>query len=112
LRKYQAMIILFPPADEAALEAKLETIRADIIKLGGTVDAMTRMGRNTFARPLRKKDSGFYVLLTFSLKPPQLTLLREGLKLNGDILRAQIFLAVARAQEVSKPAEVTTSTTP
>ncbi|MBU4200428.1 MAG: 30S ribosomal protein S6 [Verrucomicrobia bacterium] len=106
------MIILFPPADEAALEAKLETIRADIIKLGGTVDAMTRMGRNNFARPLRKKDSGFYVLFTFSLEPSQLAPLRERLKLNGDILRAQIVLAVARAQETSKPAEITMATTP
>lgn len=112
MRKYQGMIILFPPADEAALEAKLETIRADIVKLGGTVDAMTRMGRNTFARPLRKKDSGFYVLLAFSLDPSQLTSLRERLKLNGDILRSQIVLAVARAPEAPKPAETTKAATP
>lgn len=104
MRKYQAMIILFPPADEAALETKLETIHADITKLGGLVDATTRMGRNTFARMLCKKESGFYVLIAFSLEPSKLTALRERLKLNKDILRAQIVLAVS-TQEPSKPAE-------
>ena len=105
MRKYQGMVILFPPADEAALEAKLETIHADITKLGGKVEATTRMGRNTFARPLKKKESGFYTLITFSMEPDQLSPLRERLKLNEDILRVQIVLAPAANREPAKAAE-------
>lgn len=104
MRKYQSMIILFPPADETALDTKLETIHGNITKLGGTVDATTRMGRNTFARPIRKKESGFYVLITFSMEPSKLTALRERLKFNEDILRADIFLASA-PREPTQPAE-------
>lgn len=103
MRKYQGVFILFPPADEAALETKLETIRGEITKQGGTVDAATRMGRNTFARPLRKKDSGFYVLITFTLEPSHLAALRDRLKLNEDILRAQFVLAPKWTQEPAKP---------
>ncbi|NLB60737.1 MAG: 30S ribosomal protein S6 [Lentisphaerae bacterium] len=93
MKKYQGMIILFAPSNEAALEATLEALRAEVVKLEGSVEALTRMGRATFARPLRKKESGVYVLITFTLQPAQLALLRERLKLNPDILRAQFFRA-------------------
>lgn len=106
LKKYQGVFILFPPADEAALEAKLETIGGEIVKQGGKVEATTRMGRTAFARPLRKKDSGFYVLITFTLAPAHVAALRDRLKLNEDILRAEIVLAPAVVREPAKaPAE-------
>jgi small subunit ribosomal protein S6 len=104
LKKYQGVFILFPPADEAALEAKLETIRGEITKQGGTVSASTRMGRNAFARPLRKKDSGFYVLISFTIEPSRVATLRNRLKLNEDVLRVEIVLAHTWTQETPKPA--------
>jgi small subunit ribosomal protein S6 len=102
LKKYQGVFILFPPADEAALETKLTAIRGTITKLGGAVETITRMGRTSFARPLRKKDSGFFVLITFNLPPAQVAALRDQLKLNEDILRVEIILAPPPA--AAKPA--------
>lgn len=106
MKKYQGVFILFPPADETALEEKLEKIRADIAKEGGAVSATTRMGRTAFARPLRKKDSGFYVLIAFTLAPAKVAALRERLKMNEDILRVEIVVAPAAVRETAKaPAE-------
>ncbi len=103
MKKYQGVFILFPPADEAALEARLDAIRAEIAKLGGTVAATTRMGRTSFARPLRNRDSGFYVLIGFSLDPAQVAPLRERLKLDEHILRVEIVLAPPPVRESAKP---------
>lgn len=102
MRKYQGVFILYPPANEAELETKLENIRGEITKLGGAPEAFLRMGRNAFARPLKKKDSGFYALIAFTLDPARLTALRERLKLNEDVLRAQLILAPPPVREKAK----------
>ncbi len=104
MRKYQGVFILHPPANEAELEAKLEAIRGEIGKLGGAADAIIRMGRNAFARPLKKKDSGFYALIAFTLEPSQVTALRNRLKLNEGLMRSQIILAPPPARAPAKPA--------
>ncbi len=104
MRKYQAIFILAPPADETALETHLEAIRAEITKLGGTLEASTKMGRHSFARPLKKKESGFYMLFTFSIEPTQLIALRERWGHNPDVLRVQIVLAVTPPVEPAQPA--------
>jgi len=104
LRKYQGVFILYPPANETELEAKLENIRGEIAKLGGAADAIIRMGRNAFARPLKKKDSGFYAFIAFTLEPSRVTALRNRLKLNEDILRSEIIVAPPPARDPAKPA--------
>ena len=93
MKKYEGLIILSQPVDEQTLEDKLDKIRAEITKLGGTVEHTTRMGRQTFARRLKKKDAGFYVLLTFNLDSGKIAPLRERFKLNEDMFRVQITLA-------------------
>lgn len=93
MNKYEGLIILSQQVDEQTLEDKLEKIRAEITKQGGTVDHTTRMGRQTFARRLHKKDTGLYVLITFTLDPAKIAVLRERAKLNEDVFRMQITLA-------------------
>jgi small subunit ribosomal protein S6 len=102
LKKYEGLIILSQPADEQTLEDKLDKIRAEITKLGGTVEHTTRMGRQTFARRMKKKDTGFYVLVTFVLDPAKIAPLRERYKLNEDIFRAQFTLAPPPARDSAK----------
>lgn len=99
MKKYQAMIILALPAAEQTLEDKLERLRADITKLGGVLEHTTRLGRQAFMRPLKKKDAGFYVLITFSLDPAKIATLSERYKLNADIFRVQITLAPPPVRE-------------
>ena len=105
MKKYEGLIVLSQPVDEQTLEDKLEKIRAEIVKLGGAVEHTTRMGRQTFARRLKKKDAGFYVLLTFTLDPVKIAPLRERYKLNEDVFRVQITLAPPPAREGAKEAD-------
>jgi len=104
LKKYEGLIILTQPVDEQTLEDKLDKIRAEVTKHGGTVEHTTRMGRQTFARRMHKKDSGFYVLLTFTLDPSKIAPLRERYKLNEDVFRVQFTLAPPPAREGAKEA--------
>ena len=105
MKKYEGLIILSQPVDEQTLEDKLDKIRAEITKQGGTVEHTTRMGRQTFARRLKKKDAGFYVLITFTLDPAKIAPLRERYKLNEDVFRLQITLAPPPAREGAKKAD-------
>jgi len=105
LKKYEGLIILPQLVDEQTLEDKLDKIRAEITKQGGAVEHTTRMGRQTFARRLKKKDAGFYILLTFTLDPAKIATLRERYKLNEDVFRVQITLAPPPAREDAKKAD-------
>ena len=105
MKKYEGLIILPQPADEQTLEDKLDKIRAEITKQGGAVEHTTRMGRQTFARRLKKKDTGFYILLTFTLDPAKIATLRERYKLNEDVFRVQITVAPPPAREGAKEAD-------
>lgn len=105
MKKYEGLIILAQPVEEQTLEDKLDKIRAEITKQGGTVEHTTRMGRQTFARRMKRKDTGFYILLTFTIDPAKIEHLRERYKLNEDVFRVQITLAPSLARDTAKEAE-------
>ena len=103
MNKYEAMIIFNNSLDDAALEAKLEDLRAEFAKFDGKVDSFTRMGRRSFARPLGKHESGTYVLAFLSLNPASIKPMLERwtrLQQDDSIIRMQITRAQKpRAQE-------------
>ena len=105
MKKYEGLIILPQPVDEQTLEDKLDKIRAEVTKQGGTVEHTTRMGRQTFARRLKKKDVGFYVLITFTLDPAKIAPLRVRYKLNEDVFRVQFTIAPPPARDSAKEAD-------
>lgn len=109
MKKYEGLIILSQPVDEQTLEDKLDKIRAEITKQGGAVEHTTRMGRQTFARRLNKKDAGFYVLITFTIDPDKIAPLRERYKLNEDVFRVQFTVAPPPAREGAKDAAAAAS---
>ncbi len=96
MKHYEGLFILAAPIDEQTLDDRLDKIRAEIVKLGGTADRITRLGRQGFARRLKKKDSGFYVLVTFALDPSRLAALQERIRFLEEIVRAQITVAPRR----------------
>lgn len=91
MNKYEAMVIFPESFKDDALEGALEKVTAEIEKLGGTVEAKTRMGRRTFARPLKKHTGGQYMVLTFRLAAAKVDALRARLKLNEDVFRTMII---------------------
>jgi len=97
LRKYEALFILSNTVSDEQLETKIEQISSEIAKLGGNVQAATRMGRITFARPIAKKEVGIYVQLVFLMEPDKIKSLHERYRHNEDLIRLQIMAAKSPA---------------
>ena len=91
MRKYEALLILSNTVSDEQLETKIEQISSEIVKLGGNVQAATRMGRITFARPIAKKEVGIYVQLVFLMEPDKIKSLHERYRHNEDLIRLQII---------------------
>lgn len=93
VNKYEALMIFDESLKDAALEEALGRIKAEILKLSGTVEGVTRLGRRPFARDLNKRRAGQYVLLTLRLDGAQVKPLLARLKLSAEVFRAQIVRA-------------------
>ena len=101
MNKYEAMIIFPDSLKDEALEAAFEKVRGEIEKAGGKVENATRMGRRTFARPLKKHASGQYAVFGFQMDGTKISGLQARLRLSEDVFRVQIM----RAVPVSAPKE-------
>ena len=97
MRKYEALFILSNTVSDEQLETKIEQISSEIVKLGGNVQAATRMGRITFARPIAKKEVGIYVQMVFLMEPDKIKPLHERYRHNEDLIRLQIMTAKSPA---------------
>lgn len=102
MNKYEAMIIFPETLKEESLDAALDKVVAEIEKSGGKVEAKTRIGRRSFARPMEKQSGGQYMVVTFRLEGAKIAALQGRFKLNEEIFRVQIVrvpeVAAATAQ--------------
>ncbi len=89
-KTYEAMFIFSGSLKEDALEKVLERIRGDIAKVNGTIVSSQVLGSRTFARPMKKRESGQYVKMMVSLEPKDVEALAGRFRLNEDIFRVQI----------------------
>ena len=89
MNRYEAMAILPESLTEDEIEQGLERLSAKINELGGKAGKASRMGRKTFARPMKKQTIGEYALLRFELDGQKITDLQEELKLDKAIFRIQ-----------------------
>lgn len=93
MKTYEGVFIFHQTVDDETFEKKIDKVRSEITGLGGAVSSTTRIGRNTFARPLKKKESGVFMLIVFAMEPDKIKTLTEHYRLNEDILRVQIVVA-------------------
>lgn len=104
MKKYEALFVFSNAMSDEQLEAKIEKAGSEIAKQGGTVQAATRMGRITFARPLAKKEAGLYVQMVFLMEPSAINALHERYRHDEDLLRLQIVVAKPPAEKSSPAA--------
>jgi ribosomal protein S6 len=88
---YEGLFIFPETLEEAQLDLSIEAVKAELEKLGGTLESSTRLGKRSFARPLRKKKAGIYVVIMFRLDGGQISALKRRLKLATDVFRAQFM---------------------
>lgn len=104
MKKYDALYIFVGVSKDDALEANLEKALGEISRLGGNVVAQDSLGRRTFARPMKKRESGVYVKVRFELDPSKLEELVNRYHLVEEVFRVQ-FLAVDERREAKIAAE-------
>ncbi len=110
MRTYEGLYIFEDSLRDADLDAALERVQADITRMGGIISSTLPMGRKTFARPIRKRETGQYFRILFDLAPDQVAPLRARYRINETIVRVQIVSADAAtgagATEAEAPAAV------
>lgn len=97
MNSYEALMIFDEALKDAALDEAVGRVKAEVLKLSGTVEGITRMGRRPFARELRKKRAGQYVLMTLRLDGAQVKPLLARLKLAGEVFRIQVIRVESHA---------------
>ena len=98
MKKYDALYIFVGIAKDDALEANLEKALAEVTRLGGNVIAQDSLGKRSFARPMKKRESGVYVKIRFELDPAKVAELVDRYHLVEEVFRVQI-LAVDERRE-------------
>ena len=99
MKKYDALYIFVGAVRDDALEASLEKALAEITRLEGNVLEKVSLGKRTFSRPIRKRESGVYVKVRFEIDPLKVEELMKRYRLVEDVFRVQV-LAVDDRREV------------
>ncbi len=107
MKIYEGMFILDEALRDEALDAVLETVRADMERYGAQIETCRVLGRRAFARPIQKRTAGVYVRVIFQLDPENVTKLMARYKLNDDVVRVQIVAGTEKSltMDVGAPSE-------
>jgi ribosomal protein S6 len=110
MKKYDALYIFVGIAKDDALEANLDKALAEVERFGGNILEKVSLGRRSFSRPMKKRDSGVYVKVRFEMDPQEIEELVKRYRLVEEVFRVQILAVDERresqiAQERAERAE-------
>ena len=91
MKKYDALYIFVGIAKDDALEANLDKALAEVERFGGNILEKVSLGRRSFSRPMKKRDSGVYVKVRLELDPANVDALVKRYKLVEEVFRVQIL---------------------
>ncbi|MGH7699947.1 MAG: 30S ribosomal protein S6 [Gemmatimonadales bacterium] len=104
-RRYETVYIFDSALDEAAINEKLERFHALLAKDGqGTIGAVNHWGKRTLAYPLKKKETGYYVVAQYETAPELLREYERIVKLDEGVLRFLIVLSEGAQAVAAAPA--------
>lgn len=90
---YEGLFIFPETLDEEGLDQAIDRVKEELEKLGGAIESTTRMGKKTFARPLKKQKAGLYVVVMFNIDGVKLDAFKARLKLTTNVFRHQFVEA-------------------
>jgi small subunit ribosomal protein S6 len=102
-RRYEVVYIFDSSLEEPAVNERLGRFHALLGE--GTEVAVNHWGKRTLAYPIRRKDTGYYVIALFAATADKLPEFERALKLDESILRFLIVLAEEEAATVRVPLE-------
>ncbi len=90
MNMYEGLFIFGETVQEERLKDLAAYVTSEIEKAGGKVLESRDMGRRSFARIMQKKESGFYLAVTFRIAADKISVLTSRYHLNDDVFRVQI----------------------
>ncbi len=111
MKKYDALYIFVGMVRDDAVEACLDKALAEVTRLGGNVLEKVSLGKRSFSRPMKKRESGVYVKVRLELDPQKVDELVNRYHLVDEVFRVQILAVDDRrevkiAQERAERAEI------
>ena len=91
MKKYDALYIFVGVTKDDVLEANLEKALSEVARLGGNVLEKVSLGKRSFSRPMKKRESGVYVKVRLELDPLKVAELVNRYKLVEEVFRVQIL---------------------
>ncbi|MBC8453793.1 30S ribosomal protein S6, partial [PVC group bacterium] len=107
MKTYEGLFIFSSSLKDEERKQALEKVYEVLTNAQANVLGKEELGRRSFARPIKKRHSGYYVRVLFESDPQAITKLIARFKLNNDVLRIQLLVAdktvVDRITGVSEP---------
>lgn len=103
-RLYEAVHIFDSTIEEAVITERLEKLY-EIVGGKDAVQKSDHWGKRTLAYPIKKKETGYYVVVEFTAETDALTELERRLKLDETVLRTLIVLKDVEEPEEAKEAD-------
>lgn len=91
-RPYEVVYVFDPALDEEAINAKLTSFHALLPNPTGEAAQFNHWGRRTLAYQIKKRDTGYYVIATFSAESTLLPEFERAIKLDDAVIRHLIVL--------------------
>ena len=91
MNKYELMYIIDASASDEQREAFIEKVQNMVVKAGGTIDTLDKIGLKKFAYPINFKNEGFYVLMNFQSKPNLPNEMESQMKIMDFFVRSLII---------------------
>ena len=105
-RQYEVVYIFDSTLEETAINERLARFHALVQQPGVEPPQVTHWGKRTLAYPIKKHETGYYVVAKFDAEPTALPEFERAIKLDEGVLR---FLVVV--SEGAQPVPVTAGKT-
>ena len=100
-RRYETVYIFDPALEEPAITERLDRFHALLTKDGkGTITNLAQWGKRALSYPIKKKDTGYYVVAQFETAADLLPEYERAVKLDEGVIR---FLVVVSEGLPVKP---------
>lgn len=86
---YEGLFIFPETLNEEEMDQAIHAVKVELEKLGGTLESSTRLGKRSFARPMKKKKAGIYAVIMFRFDGANIPAFKRRLKLSTTVFRAQ-----------------------
>lgn len=86
---YEGLFIFPETLSEEEMDQSINAVKSELEKLDGSLESSTRLGKRSFARPMKKKKAGIYAIIMFRMDGGQIPAFKHRLKLSTNVFRAQ-----------------------